>query len=237
MLIAAIAIGIASTMTLPARAANVTPDVIFGSGNANGDFTVDINNNVELGLRAKQRFPAANIFNYNGVDTYTFLAGEGSPGRPLWNFEWSINTDLDGTSGINLADLTYSLRLDTDPGAGTTFTSFDPIHSLPFFDHSIGDNTTGNGAGVEATDAAEYAALLAANNVAQNSWAFNWFAVIDPLIAGLYTIELTASDVNGLLASTSINVNVIPIPAAFPLLAGALGLLGLFGWRRKRVAA
>ena len=29
----------------------------------------------------------------------------------------------------------------------------------------------------------------------------------------------------------------VPIPAAFPLFAGGLGLLGLFGWRRKRMAA
>ena len=28
----------------------------------------------------------------------------------------------------------------------------------------------------------------------------------------------------------------VPLPAAFPLLAGALGVLGLFGWRRKRMA-
>ncbi len=29
----------------------------------------------------------------------------------------------------------------------------------------------------------------------------------------------------------------IPVPAAFPLLAGALGLMGIMGWRRKRKAA
>ena len=29
----------------------------------------------------------------------------------------------------------------------------------------------------------------------------------------------------------------VPLPAAFPLLGGALSLLGFFGWRRKRMAA
>ncbi|MEH6404102.1 MAG: hypothetical protein V7750_12055, partial [Sneathiella sp.] len=206
-----------------ATAANVTPDVIFGSGNANGSFTVGTANNVEIGLRAKQRFPAANIFNYNGVDTYDFSAGESSlgSGRPLWNFEFSINTDVSGISGVDLADLTYELKLDTDPGAGTNFTSiFDPILGLPFFDHAIGDNSTGNGNGTKATDIPSYAILLANNNVAQNSWAFHWFAAIDPSISGLYGIMLSAFDQNGgLLSSSAINVRVsaVPLPASLPL--------------------
>ncbi len=29
----------------------------------------------------------------------------------------------------------------------------------------------------------------------------------------------------------------VPLPAALPLFASGLGILGLFGWRRKRVAA
>jgi hypothetical protein len=32
-------------------------------------------------------------------------------------------------------------------------------------------------------------------------------------------------------------VSSVPLPAAFPLFAGGLGLLGLLGWRRKRIAA
>lgn len=32
-------------------------------------------------------------------------------------------------------------------------------------------------------------------------------------------------------------VSAVPLPAAFPLFAGGLGLLGLLGWRRKRMAA
>ncbi len=33
------------------------------------------------------------------------------------------------------------------------------------------------------------------------------------------------------------NVPIVPLPAALPLMAGGLGLLGLMGWRRKRKAA
>lgn len=32
-------------------------------------------------------------------------------------------------------------------------------------------------------------------------------------------------------------ISVIPVPAALPLMLGGLGLLGLFGWRRKRLSA
>ncbi|MDA0239394.1 MAG: hypothetical protein O3A84_05115 [Proteobacteria bacterium] len=94
-IIAGAALVVAATFVglTPANAANVTPDVIFGSGNANGSFTVGtgiaLGGTVEIGLRAKNRFPAANQFNYDGTKTYTFPAGEGSPGRSIWNFEWS----------------------------------------------------------------------------------------------------------------------------------------------------
>ena len=57
---------------------DVTPDVIFGSGNLNGAFTTDRNDGVEIGLRGKLRFDGAgqpqNIFNSNGDGTYTFQA-------------------------------------------------------------------------------------------------------------------------------------------------------------------
>ena len=62
--------------------------------------------------------------------------------------------------------------MDGDPGLGVNFLTFDPVTPTvitPFFDHSIGDNFTANGAGVEAGDAATYSALLAANNVLQQS--------------------------------------------------------------------
>ena len=32
-------------------------------------------------------------------------------------------------------------------------------------------------------------------------------------------------------------VATVPLPAALPLMAGGLGIMGLFGWRRKRMAA
>jgi len=239
-------------------ASNVTPDVIFGSGNANGSFTIGTDQGVEIGLRGKLRFnennQPENTFNFDGVDTYTFRAGTpptgfgfdpNSPTTPVWNFEWSVNTDVDSTTGNKLDDFTYQLRLDADPGAGTNFASFDPIN-VNLADHAIGDNTTPNGGGQVATDATEYADLIANNNVAQNSWNYEFFNDSAPLDAfnpndpGLYTIELQAFSGSNAVASSSINIRTtaVPVPPGLALLATAAAMLGLMaatGSRRRIV--
>ena len=202
---------------------NVTNNVIFGSGNANGGFTVERTSSVgiELGLRGKLRFDAANQpqnqFNSNGDGTYTIPGGPApggfgfdpnSPTTPVWNFEWSINSNYNGNGG-NLNSVFYTMRIDGDPTAATDFgTPFDPINT-PFADHAIGDNSTGNGGGTVAGDATAYGNLIANNSLAQNSWNYEFFneptdgvffpqlALFNPSIAGIYTIELTASSIVG----------------------------------------
>jgi len=153
---------------------NVTNNVIFGSGVTNGSFTVDRANGVELGLRGKLRHNASgapeNTFNSNGDGSYSFAAGvaptQVSP-TAVWSFEWSINVDTSGTAGRQLNDLTYKLGIDTDTSLATSFIEFDLIHGAAVYDHSIGDNSTAQSAGVEASDAATYASLIANNNLAQ----------------------------------------------------------------------
>lgn len=60
---------------------------------------------------------------------------------------------------------------------------------------------------------------------------------------GSTSIDLTRSkfDIggNGFIQGsfTDGSISSVPIPAAFPLFAGGLSLLGLFGWRRKQMAA
>jgi len=124
---------------------DVTPDLIFGSGNTNGNFAVDRSAGLELGIRAK--IPFTGTLHSGGDGTYTYSLTELATASPdqRWNFDWTVNTDFDGSSGLNIDDLTYILQLDFDPGPGTDFFAFDPITpgvSAPFFDHSIGDNTT-----------------------------------------------------------------------------------------------
>jgi hypothetical protein len=240
---------------------DITPEVIFGSGNANGGWTTNDNAAVvEVGLRAKLRFDQdgnpQNIFNSNGDGTYTFQAGAStgddtwvSPTTPVWNFEWSL---YNKSSGFDLEDFRLFFTLDFDPGPGTDLTlQFDGL-SLPdpstplgpnfFWDHSFGTLTTPNGDGTTASSRAEYASLLQTKDVVQNSWNYEFFNdapfdVFDPNQAGVYTLTLTAVDntTNIIWGETQIDVIVEPIPE--PATVGALGLVGLTGfllWKRRK---
>lgn len=225
--------------------ANVTNEVIFGSGNANGAFTVDRNaSGVELGLRAKLRHNAfglpENTFNSNGDGTYDFAAivapTQSSP-TAVWSFEWSINSNWTGNSGYNLNDLTYSLAMTSTTGA--YIEELDRINGPnPFgdiyWDHAIGDSGTGNGAGVTAADETEYASLINSNTLAQNSWKPHWFAIgFDPTDVGQYFFTLSAYDGGVKVASTSMTVNAVPEPTSFLMFGAVLGL-GLTPRRRRR---
>lgn len=229
---------------------NVTTSLIFGSGNANGSFTVDQENGIELGLRGKLRFNASgspeNTFNSNGDGTYSFDAGVAptkSDPIAVWSFEWSINSNFNGSGG-DLDNYTYLLGIDTDPSSAAALFAFDPINGLNpgnadgHWDHSIGTNSTGNGAGTEAGNITDYNALIAANNVAQNSWQAHWFLGpdFDPTVDGTYDFTLTAFDGQGSqLAKTSMQIIVgkgatdVPEPTTISLL-----LAGLFGLAVRR---
>ncbi len=196
--------------------ADVTPDVIFGSGNANGNFTVNQSGGVELGLRAK--IPYIGVINSGDDGTYSYTLGEllEADASQRWNFDWTVNTDYLDTSGVKIDDLTYVLGVDFDPSQWTDFVEFDPITPPPsptaYPDHSIGDNSTLNGGGLEATSIDNYATLIASNNVLQQSWRIPWVPshptlTYDPTIDGTYDIVLSAFDSgSNLVASTSIQV-------------------------------
>jgi hypothetical protein len=219
----------------------VTPDIIFGSGNGNGGFTGETNNNIEVGLRGKQRYPKADIFNYDGIDTYIFdstVLTTNPANRSIFNFEWSINVDQDGTSGMNLDDFVYLFSFDTDPTAAVAYIGIDPFNTPGWYDHSLGNNGTANGAGIESADNADLLVNMGNYNVAQQSANLGFGFSADPDLPGSYKFKMEVFDQNGgLLSSAEITVIVtpfdVPSPATFPLLLGGIGLLSFMARRRQ----
>ncbi len=248
---------------------NVTPNVqlLFGTGNANTDFKVETVANVEIGLRGKLRYNAsgvpAGVYNSNGAGLYEFDPSDGvAPAdRSLFNFEWSVNVNQDGTSVERfLSDFTYLLEIDFDPSAavgtmeGVNLVSFDPISIGPGspWDHGLGDNSTASPTVSKervAADAAGGTGLLPQNyadaidiySVAQNSWNLGFFepSGFDPQTEGLYTITLSVLSGGSTVASNSIDIRYgdvpqpVPVPAALPLMAAGLAALGLAARRRR----
>lgn len=238
--------------------ANVTPDIIFGTGNTNGGFAVEQNatEGVELGLRAKIRFneqnDAEDTFNSDGAGNYTFVAGlppsgfsfaPGSTSTAIWSFDWSINSNYNGSGGV-LDAYDYVLSIDFNEAEGAEqFLEFDPINQS-WADHSTGTNATGNGAGTRAAgtaqspDTASYANLISTNNVAQNSWNMEFFDdatfTFDGRDEGEYIIRLEAFEkgtTTNPVASTEIAVQSVPEPTTAGLLLLGLGALA---YRRRQ---
>lgn len=219
----------------------LTSDVIFGSGNADGSFTGVTEGSLELALRAKQRYPSpANVFNYDGNNTYTFANNGNAANRSVFNVEWSINTDINETGGnpaVSVGDYSYTLEYDLDPTMGTLFSSRDAIKS----DNARGFNGTANGGG--GTLFWENPAVWNDYNVSQNSQNMGFSStfgdVTDPDAEGHFTFRLSAFDGTTKIGSTEIHVVVgnipgVPVPAALPLML--TGLAGFVAFRRRRKA-
>lgn len=217
---------------------NITGNMIFGSGNSNGGFTTfrDAATGIELGLRAKVRYPSASDnaagIRSHGNGTYgSFDTGAFSGNNASWNIDWSINSNYNGSGG-NLNTYTYSLQLDIDPGIGTNFVNAyanDPIRT--WADHSFGNNSTPAGGGSEPFFISN--STRNNNNLVQNSlnvrtWGGSSF---NPTVDGLYTIRLSAYD-NGQHVGTSeilvqVGNAVIPEPASLLAWGGIICCVGL----------
>lgn len=232
----------------------VTPGVFFGTGNGNGSFTGETQSNVEVALRGKIR--GQGVYNYDGDHTYTFNPATypGTATRSAYNFEWAINTNASGAGANTIGSFDYLLQIDNNPSVLTNFISGDPYAVPdPFYpDHSFGNNSTPADSGVEASSHTEYLSFLSLYNASQQSWNMGFGDLnggppylSNPQQQGLYTIALSVLEkgTSNVVASTSIDIKYgavapVPLPAALPLLLGAVGALGgVSVMRRRRRAA
>lgn len=240
------------SFTSVSQAALITPGIIWGEGNTNQGFTTTIVNGLELGLRAKKRFPSPNdnidvgiiqdsqgnyLFDSTGVSLPT--------NRSIWSFDWSINSDnIDGDRP--LTTYSYIIGVDYDPSPLTNLQTYNPL-SGQSTGYYLGNNSSWiNANGNKATSANVAAAIPADGtsaigstvsnfNIAQNSVNMG-FLPGAPVSSGQYQVTLSAfSDSNDLVASTAINVFVDTTPVNAPPTFSILALFGSVFCLRKKL--
>lgn len=185
----------------------------------------------------------ANAVTFSGASE--FISGTGdvieSDALGTVTFDWedtpfSASIEFTVASSFNLFLTSYA-QVDPDPGTSDVsgFT-LDLLGGPPTRLTHDTDFCTGAAGAVAGdcdlvTDPANSGGN--ADSAAKPSLALSLLGLLAP---GTYRIgffdSATPKD-----ASATFAVVPVPLPAAFPLFAGALGLMGFLGWRRKRVAA
>lgn len=121
-------------------------------------------------------------------------------------------------------------------GTAWTLSFSSPLNSLSFTVPGTGNTST-----MAAWSATAYsAANVQLGQVGNPSITFfnssaQTYTLIGPDIASLVFSENVGSAGN-YLAFDDLTMSQTPLPAALPLFASGLGVMGLFGWRRKRKA-
>ena len=203
----------------------VSPGVYFGSGNVNGNWTIDTSNGIEAALRIKDRGTLATVDGSSGV--YQVNPGLCNPvcsGGPkaAWNYELSVNTH-GGGGVLDLTNVLVFLELDQDASAAVTYGT--PLNVLTNWN----DNTYWNGGTrVGASPVSgEFGVQQSANPLFSDS---GYGYLPGP---GLYDLRLTVTDRAGnVLARTTAEVSV-PEPASLALVGAALAAAGLVRRRRR----
>lgn len=201
--------------------------VYFGTGNSNGNWTIDTTGGIEVALRAKNRATLATIDGSSGV--YHANPGLCNPicgGAPkaAWNYEFSVNTNGAGV----LNDYLVRIGVDIDPTLGQNFVYLNVLANWPDNSYWDGAKTVGM-----SPDGNDYGVQQSANPLFGDSGFMPGF---NPNTPGFYDIELgvfsrTDTGFQNALAQTEIRVQV-PEPGTLALMG--LALFGIGAVRRRK---
>jgi hypothetical protein len=206
--------------------ASNAPGWYNGTGNPNGGFTVDSENGIELGLRAKIRKSPNVIDSPNNIYTVPTGTDPVNTPRASWNYEFSIDLKPLGLGTLTLADITAALQI-TDLTTGATNT----INPLTYWVDDSGFGSTGktNGAG-----GAQWGAQNS-ENAQFMDFPLNSKEAFDINAQRSYQFVLTVNQGATLLGSDTITVDAVaPEPRLIGLLA--MAMVGLFLVAQRRNA-
>ncbi len=149
-----------------------------------------------------------------------------SIGDTGFNFDLVGNLACGGcTATLNDPDGNDSGGLRTDL-MKLSFSGFDPGETASW--RTDIDQDTAN-------TIEDYSVVLFNNMIAPNSIATATFN--DGNVLAFVLPDGSPDEEGDFVFSPSKVVSAVPLPGALPLLAGGLGLMGLFGWRRRRKTA
>jgi hypothetical protein len=195
------------------------PGFYNGIGQPNEGFTVNTVNGVEFGLGVLDRFGAAvhpttgSVYDVStGYYPATTLA--------LWNVQLSINLQASGNPGLVLGAITPTLSVyDQNTNSTTSFNLF-----------GLADNAGWNG-----SENVLGGSFYLSDYGFQNSLNPGYVPGFNPLATDTFVLTLSAVNSTGAnIGSVQETINATPIPAALPLFASGLGVMGFLARRRKR---
>jgi hypothetical protein len=195
-------------------------DAFVGDGIPNSNMVVSRAGDVQVGLKAIERFVGDLATNAAG-DRYIAQPGfsptSGSNPTPSTNATWNYVYAIDLGSSLTLGDVQIDFYVDFDPSSATDFTHIDVSTFIDANAPSLnGSNKLGD-----------------SQNLAFSFWNLIYGQSFDPNAPGLYNFSLTLRDAQGsLITQNDMTVQVVPLPPA--AWAGLATLGAAFGVRKLR---